>query len=71
MKTTSDLIKKYKFNILSPNYKLMTKAQVKDLQAQGIQVIPWTANEPQVWKSLLDMEVDGIITDDPVALKDY
>lgn len=71
LKTTSDLIKKYKFNILSPNYKLMTKAQVKDLQAQGIQVIPWTANEPQVWKSLLDMEVDGIITDDPVALKDY
>lgn len=71
LKTTSDLIKKYKFNILSPNYKLITKTQVKDLQAQGIQVIPWTANEPQVWKSLLDMEVDGIITDDPVALKDY
>lgn len=71
LKTTSDLIKKYKFNILSPNYKLMDKAQVKDLQAQGIQVIPWTANDPQTWKSLLDMEVDGIITDDPVALRDY
>lgn len=68
---TRDFIKKYKFNILSPNYKLLTKALVKDLQSQGIQVIPWTANDPKVWKSLLDMEVDGIITDDPVALKEY
>ncbi|MES2769845.1 MAG: glycerophosphodiester phosphodiesterase family protein [Bdellovibrionota bacterium] len=71
LKTTSDLIRKYKFNILSPNFKLMTKVQVKDLQSQGIQVIPWTANDPQDWKSLLDMEVDGIITDDPVALKSF
>lgn len=71
LKTTSDLIKKYKFNILSPKFTLMTKEQVKDLQSQGIQVIVWTVNEPQDWKSVIEMEVDGIITDDPVALKDY
>lgn len=71
LKTTSDLIKKYKFNILSPNFKLMTKPQVKELQAQGIQVIPWTVNEVKDWQSVVEMEVDGIISDDPVGLKDY
>ena len=66
-----ELAKKYKFNILSPNHKLLSKAIVKELQAQGLQVIPWTANNVKEWQALLDMEVDGIITDDPVALREF
>jgi glycerophosphoryl diester phosphodiesterase len=71
LKSTSDLVKKYKFNILSPDYKIITKAEVKDFQSQGILVIPWTVNEPTDWKSVLEMEVNGIITDNPVALRDF
>lgn len=71
IKSVSDLIKKYKFNILSPNFKVINKEQVKNLQAQGIQVIPWTVNEAKDWQNLIEMEVDGIITDDPVGLKDF
>jgi glycerophosphoryl diester phosphodiesterase len=70
-KTSSDLVKKYKFNILSPDFKLITKQDVKDFQSQGIQVIPWTANDPVDWKNLVDMEVDGIISDYPVALREF
>src|SRR5690606_18520201 len=39
----ADLAKRYKFNILSPHHKLITKGIVKELQAQGIEVVPWTA----------------------------
>jgi len=31
-------------------------------------VVPWTANDEASWKTLVDMGVDAIITDDPEAL---
>lgn len=71
VKNTKELIAKYKFNILSPNFNIITKEEVKDFQSQGIRVIPWTVDGADDWKLVLDMGVDGIITDDPVGLKLY
>lgn len=53
---------------VAPHYKLVTKEQVDKAHATGLKVVPWTANEPEVWQMLIDAGVDGIITDDPKEL---
>jgi glycerophosphoryl diester phosphodiesterase len=57
--------------IVSPNYKLVTKEEVASAHRAGLKVIPWTANTPEDWKRLIDCGADEIITDDPAALIAY
>lgn len=57
--------------IVSPHYSLVTPERVKAAHAAGLQVVPWTANTPEVWDRLIEAGVDAIITDDPKALIDY
>lgn len=40
-------------------------AQVKEAQALGLQVLAWTVNEPQQIEAMLDLGVDGIVSDRP------
>lgn len=58
-------------DILSPFYKWLSKKDVQALHRAEISVIPWTANTKASWKTLIDLGVDGIITDDPEGLKSY
>jgi glycerophosphoryl diester phosphodiesterase len=60
---------KYK-PVLSPVYQTVLNGavEVAGLQAQGIQVVPWTVNDAVNIKALLAKHVDGIISDDPVLL---
>lgn len=51
--------------IYSPNYKMLTKAKVDYLRKLDIRVIPWTVNEVEDMKRMLEWKVDGIITDYP------
>lgn len=51
--------------IYSPYYKLVTANLVEEAHDRGMKVIPWTVNETTVMDSLLQMGVDGIITDYP------
>lgn len=51
--------------IISPNYKLVDKAFMKDAQSLEVKVIPWTINDEDKMKSLEKLGVDGIITDYP------
>ncbi len=55
-------------DIVSPHFKNITHKEVIDIQKAGLTVIPWTANQPNDWATLIDMGVDGIITDNPLAL---
>ena len=57
-----------KSDIVSPYFKLITKEDVQKIQAAGLKVIPWTANTENEWQKLIDLGVDGIITDDPKPL---
>lgn len=57
--------------IVSPHYSLVTAERVKAAHAAGLQVVPWTANTPEVWDRLIEAGVDAIITDDPAALIEY
>ena len=54
--------------ILSPHHLLVTPSLVKAAHAAGLEVVPWTANEPAQWERLAAAGVDAIITDDPAAL---
>jgi glycerophosphoryl diester phosphodiesterase len=54
--------------IVSPRYTKLTAADVRRAHDLKMQVVPWTANDEASWKSLVDMGVDAIITDDPEAL---
>jgi glycerophosphoryl diester phosphodiesterase len=60
--------------VWSPNYVDLSAAQVQESHSLGLLVIPWTANEPADMTHLIDMDVDGLITDRPdllrVALKE-
>ncbi|MEM1215101.1 MAG: glycerophosphodiester phosphodiesterase family protein, partial [Bacteroidota bacterium] len=51
--------------IYSPYYELLQPASVDSLHARGLQVIAWTVNDPAQMRRLLDLGVDGIITDYP------
>jgi glycerophosphoryl diester phosphodiesterase len=53
----------------SPNGGAVTQALVQEAQALGLQVIPWTINEPADMDRLLDWGVDGLITDYPDRLR--
>ncbi|GHB53339.1 glycerophosphodiester phosphodiesterase [Mongoliitalea lutea] len=51
--------------IYSPYFTGLTATIVQSLQAKGMKVIPWTVNTTEQMKALLEMGVDGIITDYP------
>jgi len=51
--------------VYSPYYKLLSANAVQKCHEQGLQVIPWTVNDPKEMKALIQMGVDGIITDYP------
>ncbi len=54
--------------ILSPDFELLTEAEVRDAQARGLRVIPWTLNSAEQWDKAIRWRVDGIITDYPEDL---
>lgn len=51
--------------IYSPAYALLTKKDVEAAHKLGMHVIPWTVNTKEEIVQLIDMGVDGIITDYP------
>ena len=51
--------------IWAPNQAFLTPALLAEAHALGIAVIPWTVNDPAMMVKLLDMGVDGIISDRP------
>lgn len=52
-------------SVYSIHYKLLTKAKVDYLRKLNIRVIPWTVNETEDMKKMLEWKVDGFITDYP------
>lgn len=57
---------------LSPDYETLlgpkATVHVKDLQAAGFAVVPWTVDDMETMRALLDQHVDGIISDRPDLL---
>ncbi len=49
----------------SPFWRNVTAANVAESHALGLKVIPWTVNEPTEMARLIDLGIDGLITDYP------
>ena len=55
----------YTPEIYSPYYMVVTDSVVKKVHDMGMQLIPWTVNDTAVMQRMIDLGVDGIITDYP------
>lgn len=55
-------------DIYSPQYKLATKELIDRCQGLGMKFVPWTVNTTEEMKALIELGVDGIITDYPNLL---
>lgn len=54
-----------------PHYRpFVTQAMVDDAHERGIDVLPWTVDDAPTMHALIDLGVDGIITNYPVVLRD-
>ena len=51
-------------------WRNLTPALVTDAHARGLIVLPWTVNDPAQMARLIDMGVDGLITDYPDRLRE-
>lgn len=51
--------------IYSPYFKLITPKMVEKVHTKGMKLIPWTVNELSDMKKVIQLGVDGIITDYP------
>jgi len=49
---------------------VITPSLLRAAHAYGMQVHAWTIDDPAEMRTLLDLGVDGIMTDDPVTLRD-
>lgn len=57
--------------IISPDYTLLKRPIVAQLQENGFEVVPWTVNDINEIKILIGYGVNGIITSYPKQMKDY
>lgn len=58
----------YKPEIISPYFKLLDEESVKNLHDKNFKIIPWTVNSNEELQQMIDLKVDGIITDYPDRL---
>jgi glycerophosphoryl diester phosphodiesterase len=57
-------------DIWSPYYNDLDAAQLEEARALGLRVIPWTVNTPADIAKVLDLKVDGIISDRPDRVRE-
>lgn len=57
--------------VANPQYRpFVTERMVEDAHARGMAVIPWTVDDVPTMEHLIDMGVDGMITDYPDVLRE-
>jgi len=54
--------------VYCPDVDFLDELQVRQVHELGVRVVPWTVNDPEDWRRLLDWGVDGITTDFPDRL---
>lgn len=58
-----------KASIVSPAYQLLTREIVSRFHEKGLRVVTWTVNDSDSCSKLIEMGVDGIISDYPFDIK--
>ena len=54
-----------------PGFSDITPDSVKDAHGGGLEVNSWTVNTEREFQQARDMQLDGVITDDPVGAKKF
>src|SRR5262249_40303218 len=49
----------------SPYFRELDAAAVAEARALGLKVVPWTVNEVEELERVIDLKVDGLISDYP------
>lgn len=55
-------------DLLMPDYHLVDKSFVDDMHEGGYRIFPWTVDDPDDARDLIERGVDGIITNRPSSL---
>ncbi len=55
--------------VWSPYHKEVDAVQLREARSLGLKVVVWTVNDPARMETLIDLGVDGIITDYPDRLR--
>ncbi len=65
--SVTEHLKKLSFTpqIYSPDYTLLTAQEINYCHTKNMQVIPWTVNDKEEMKRLINLGIDGIISDYP------
>ena len=58
-------VRKARARIWSPNFQALTPDLVSSARAMGLTIVPWTVNQPADIARVLDLQVEGIISDYP------
>ncbi|MCB0347425.1 MAG: hypothetical protein KDD37_01245 [Bdellovibrionales bacterium] len=56
---------------ISAAYKTVNQKMVNKVRDLGKKILSWTVNDKKQWKKLIELGIDGIITDDPEELFKY
>ena len=64
------LVKKLGGNVWHPKYTDIKREDVRLSHEEGLPVNVWTVNEEYDMMRMIDYDVDGIMTDYPVKLKE-
>ena len=65
-----DMARRIEAYALLPPYTIVTRKLVDKIKGSGYALIVWTVNDLREAEKLLEMGVDGIITDDPCKLRE-
>lgn len=67
MVSLEDAMSELKFipEILSPDYTIVNKQLVKAVHKKGMKILPWTVDKPEDIQNMVDLKVDGFITNYP------
>ncbi|MHA7298802.1 glycerophosphodiester phosphodiesterase family protein [Pseudarthrobacter sp. MDT3-1] len=57
------------YDVVSPTFRSVTPEMIAEAHELGLPVIPWTVNTTADMERLMDLGVDGIITDHPTRLR--
>lgn len=55
---------------IGPRQDIVTRELVESAHAAGMRVVPWTVNDVRMMAALIDLGVDGLVTDEPALLRE-
>jgi glycerophosphoryl diester phosphodiesterase len=57
------------FDAISPSHTILTPAMVAEAHEAGLRVLPYTVDDPTTMRRLIELDVDGLITNRPDVLR--